>query len=186
MIDTFYVHLEFRDRENWSINLPFLCSRCGRCCTLENFLTAGPLRGALGAHSESYSKADEIYWKMGNLWTENEVKYDRYVASTQCPFLKNDNCTVYAIRPEGCRYFPCTLFGMFAIDCKSLRRFKNHCNALKRGRKTTEVYQHTETTSAKSIMDVKFSQKQYETCIARLRETGISSKELSLFKLFNK
>ena len=42
MVETFYLHLEFIGKNGrWSIDLPFVCNKCGVCCTLDDFLTAG-------------------------------------------------------------------------------------------------------------------------------------------------
>jgi hypothetical protein len=62
--------------------------------------------------------------------------------------------------------------------------------ALKKGRASKETYLFTGKTlgSAKSeetIKPAKFTEKQYQTCIAKLRQTGMTDDELALFNYFN-
>ncbi|MCW4009131.1 MAG: YkgJ family cysteine cluster protein [Candidatus Bathyarchaeota archaeon] len=188
MVDTFYVHLEFPGKNGWSINLPFLCTRCGKCCTLENFLTAGPLKGTPKKRPDVHAAAKQLYTEMGDLWAKNEAEYDRHIAQTPCPFLANNTCSIYEIRPDGCRHFPNTLFGMLTTDCEALNRFKKQRAALKRGRKCTETYPFagtTQKTAATPIKSSKFCQKQYTTCLLKLQQAGITQDEIALFSYFN-
>jgi Fe-S-cluster containining protein len=190
MVETFYVHLEFEGKNGgWSINLPFLCSKCGKCCTLEDFLTAGPLKGTSETHPEAHAKANRLYTELGDLWAKNEAEYDNHVANTPCPFLANNTCSIYEVRPKGCRQFPNTPFGMLTTDCPALTRFKKQRAALKRGRRCKETYRHIatkqETTTTDTIKPVNSSEKQHQTCIDKLRKTGITEEELELFTHFN-
>ncbi|MCW4018992.1 MAG: YkgJ family cysteine cluster protein [Candidatus Bathyarchaeota archaeon] len=190
MVETVYVHLEFADKTGgWSINLPFLCTQCGKCCILEDFLTAGPIKGTPETHPEAHAKANRLYKKLGDLWAQNEAEYDKHVASTPCPFLADNRCSIYEIRPEGCRQFPNTLFGMESTDCEALTRFKKQLAALKKGRKCTETYHHTgktqETSAENQIRPTKFTQKQYQACITKLRKAEATNDEAALFESFN-
>jgi Fe-S-cluster containining protein len=191
MVDTFYLHLEFTNKKgDWSINLPFLCTKCGICCTLEDFLTAGEINAKPEEHPKIHAKIKALFEALGEMWEENEAKYDKYIMHNPCPFLAEKSCSIYEIRPDGCRLFPKTAFGMQTQDCEPLTRFKRMRAALKKGKTTTETYHFTGKTlsSAKCdepIKPAKFTQKQYQTCIAKLRHAGITDDELALFNCFN-
>jgi Fe-S-cluster containining protein len=192
MVDTFYLHLEFADKEGgWSINLPFLCTRCGVCCTLDDFLTAGEIEAKPGEYLEVRAKMKALFDELGKMWKEDEAKYDKYITHTPCPFLDNNACSIYEIRPGGCRHFPKTAFGMQTQDCPPLNRFKKQRLALKKGQTCKENYRFTGKTSSSTKLDesVKpsaFTEKQYQACIDKLRRAGITEEELKLFNEFNR
>jgi Fe-S-cluster containining protein len=192
MVDTFYVHLEFKCKNgDWSINLPFLCNKCGVCCTLEDFLTAGEINAKPEEHLEVHAKMKALSEELGKMWEADEAKYDDYTMHTPCPFLVDNACSIYEIRPDGCQLFPKTAFGMLTEDCKPLTRLKRMQAVLKKGRPHTETYHFTVKTrgSAKCeepIKPAKFTEKQYQTCIAKLRQAGITDDELALLNHFNK
>jgi Fe-S-cluster containining protein len=182
MLDTCYLHLEFKTRSgDWSINLPFLCTKCGVCCTLNDFLTAGPVKTKPQEHPEIHAKLKALYDELGELFGKSEDKYDEHIIHTTCPFVKNKICSIYEIRPEGCRQFPNTPFGMLSEDCEALDRFKTQYIALKRGRKTKEIFQST----LESIKPTKFTQEQYQKCLSQLEKAGITDSELRLFQILN-
>ena len=189
MVDTSYLHLEFTGKNGWSINLPFLCTKCGNCCRLEDFLTAGKLEGKPSKQPEAHATAKRLYEELGNLWAENETQYDDYIMRTPCPFLINNACAIYEIRPDGCRQFPKTAFGMQTTNCEPLTRLKKQRAVLKKGRRCKESYHHTgtvkRTTANKPIKPAKFTQTQYQTCVAKLRQAGMTDYELTLFNNFN-
>lgn len=185
MIDTFYLHLEFTNKKGgWSINLPFLCNKCGVCCTLDDFLTAGEIGGTPQSHPEVNAKVKALFESLGGMWEAGEAKYDQYIMHNPCPFLVDKSCSIYEIRPEGCRLFPKTAFGMQTQDCEPLHRFKKGRSAVKRGKHTAETYHFTGKTQGK-INPVKFTEKQYQTCINKLRQAGMTDDEFTLFEYFN-
>ena len=183
MVETFYVHLEFPNKKgNWSVNLAFLCSRCGVCCTLDDFLTAGPINASVQDQPEIHSKMQTISDELGKIWEKNEAEYDRYIQKTPCPFLANKSCSIYPIRPNGCRQFPKTLFGMSTKDCVALNRFKKMQAALKKGKTVKETYHNLKSDEH---VTAQFTEKQLQTCIAKLRRAGITEDELELFISIN-
>ena len=190
MVDTFYVHLEFGGKNCWSINLPFLCNKCGVCCTLDDFLTAGEINAKPHEHSEVHAKMKALSEELGKMWEADEAKYDNYIMHTPCPFLVNNACSIYEIRPDGCRLFPKTAFGMLTEDCEPLSRFKRMRVVLKKGRRCIETYHFTgktlgSTKSKEPNKPAKFTQKQYQTCTTKLRQVGMTDDELNLFNYFN-
>ena len=183
MLETYYVHLEFQAKTgSWSINLPFLCDMCGVCCTLEDFLTAGEICGSPEVDREVYAKFKVLTEELGELFERDESEYDKYIVRTKCLFQKGNLCSIYAIRPKGCRQFPNTFFGMLSEDCKALDRFKRQCLALKRGR----VFKETGHSTVDPIKDVVFSEMQYAICLDTLCCVGITAEELVLFNRLNK
>jgi Fe-S-cluster containining protein len=182
MIDTFYAHIEFKTKTgDWSVNLPFLCNKCGVCCTLDDFLTAGKLK-LNPQNSQAHLKAQTLYETLGNRWKTNPIEYDHYITSTPCPFLIDKTCSIYQIRPEGCCQFPNTPFGMQTQNCEALTRFKKQLYALRRSQTTQETYPFTN----QPIMPVQHTKKQYQNCINKLQKTGITPDELNLFYALNK
>ncbi len=185
MIDTFYLHLEFTDKGGgWSINLPFLCTKCGTCCTLDDFLTAGEINAKPQEQPQVHAKIKALTEKLGRMWEANEAKYDEYTIHTPCPFLDNHTCSIYQIRPDGCRLFPKTAFGMQTEDCEALTRFKKQRSALKKCKVSEETYYFVGAGS-EHIKSAKLTKKHYQACIAKLRQSGITNDELALFSIFN-
>jgi Fe-S-cluster containining protein len=181
MVDTFYLHLEFKNKKgNWSLNLPFLCDKCGVCCTLDDFLAAGEVKAQ--THPEVQAKIQELHDALGKMWEKDEAEYDHYITQTPCPFLSNKTCSIYELRPDGCRQFPNTAFGMLTQNCEALTRFKQQRAALNKGRIAKGTYHFT----INPIKPAKLAQKQYQNCLCKLRKAGITEAELALFNSLNK
>ena len=182
MAETFYVHLEFKAKTGgWSINLPFLCSKCGVCCTLDDFLTAGELK-TQPKNPQAHAKAKALYQELGKRWETDKTEYDHYITHTPCPFLCGTICSIYENRPQGCRQYPNTPFGMQTPDCEALSRFKKQYAALKRGRTAEKTYHFT----VQPAKHVQFTEKQHQNCVAKLQKAGITNDELALFRVINK
>jgi Fe-S-cluster containining protein len=182
MIETFYVHIEFATKKPWSVNLPFLCNKCGVCCTLDDFLCAGKITLQPDDHVEVQAKLKALFDELGKMWEADEEKYDQYIQQTPCPFKVNNTCSIYEIRPQGCRMYPKTAFGMQTNDCLSLDQFKKQRAALVKGRRHKETYHYTWQEPMKRT---RFTEKQYRTCLAKLHAAGATEDEVTLFKGFN-
>ena len=191
MVDTFYLHLEFINKTgSWSINLPFLCNKCGVCCTLDDFLTAGGINSNPKDHPEVHAQIKTLFNTLGAMWESDEAKYDLYVMQNPCPFLIDKSCSIYDFRPDGCRLFPNTTFGMLTQDCESLNRFKKMRTALKKGKRCKENYFFAGKTlnsakCEKPIKPAKFTEKQYQNFVIILRRAGMTDDELALLNFFN-
>jgi Fe-S-cluster containining protein len=151
------------------------------CCTLDDFLTAGEVKAKPEEQPEVHAKLKALYDELGKLLEAGEEKYDDYIMHTPCPFLHGRTCTIYQIRPEGCRQYPNTRFGMQTTECGALNRFKKHAVALSRGRKTKKEYYFT----INPITLAKLSQKQFQDCVAKLVKSGITKEELSQLRILN-
>ncbi len=182
MVDTIYLHMEFKTKKgSWSTNIPFVCDRCGVCCTLDDFLTAGEVKINPQENPLLQTKLKEIYEEMGRRWEVDEAKYNQYIMHTPCPFVKYKTCSIYEVRPEGCRQFPNTAFGFLTKDCMALTRFKKQCAALNKGRTAKKTYHST----SEPIKRIKYTEKQYQKCINKLLKAGMLKEELSLFSALN-
>jgi Fe-S-cluster containining protein len=102
MIETFYAHIEFAGKTPWSINLPFLCTKCGVCCTLEDFLCAGKITAEPDERPEVHAKLKVLFDELGKIWENDEEKYDQHIQTTPCPFVVNKACSIYEFRRVGC------------------------------------------------------------------------------------
>jgi hypothetical protein len=72
---------------------------------------------------------------------------------------------------------------MLTQNCEALNRFKKQQGALKKGRTTKATYHFT--GARESIKPSKFTETQYQNCIAKLRQAGITEDELTLFHQLN-
>jgi len=182
MLETVYLHLEIKTKTNgWSVNLPFLCTKCGVCCKLNDFLMAGEIKATPIEQPKIYAELKILYDELAVLLEKGEEEYDNYVMQTACPFLRGKLCNIYQIRPEGCRRFPDTAFALLSEDCEALNRLKKQRTALKRGRTTKESY----CSTVESIKSAKLSDKQYLNCIDKLFKAGITEDEMTIFEILN-
>jgi Fe-S-cluster containining protein len=192
LIDTFYLHIDFTSKKGeWSINLPFLCTKCGNCCRLEDFLSAGEINAKPEEHLEIRSRIRALFDSLGGIFEVDEAKYDQYIMQNSCPFLVDKSCSIYEIRPNGCWLFPKTTFGIQTQDCEPLNRFKKMRTALKKGRPSKENYYFNGKTPgltecSEPIKPTEFTKKQHQICINKLRQAGITDDELVLFNYFNR
>jgi Fe-S-cluster containining protein len=153
-------------------------------------LTAGEINAKPHEHPQVHAKMKELSEALGSIWEENEAKYDKYIMNNPCPFLVDKSCSIYEIRPDGCRLFPNTAFGMLTQDCEPLYRFKKMRSVLKKGRRTKEKYYFAGKTVGSTrdkgpVKPASFSNKQYFACVAKLRKAGITEDEYTLFNFFN-
>jgi len=79
---------------------------------------------------------------------------------------------------------------MQSRDCEALDRFKKQCIALKRGRNTTITFHFTDpkfdsSTASKTVKPAVYTDKQYQICIVKLHNAGITADELVLFNSIN-
>ena len=63
------------------------------------FLTAGEVTAKPDEHPEVHAKVKALFEELGKMWEADEAKYDEYVAHTPCPFLVNNTCAIYEVRP---------------------------------------------------------------------------------------
>lgn len=188
-IDTFYYHYKIGFPKAWSVNLPFLCVRCGNCCTLDCVLGAGPF--LVGNPSKEQikeldKKLNQYIEEYDRIVREDKGKLNAYLINTKCPFFRPDNsCEIYAYRPLGCQLFPKTDFGMDSEEgfCESLDRFKSLRKALLNRHR--EHIDNCFFIVKDGIKPVKMTKKQYDTCVTKLIKAGMTHDELVLFSQLN-
>lgn len=193
IIETFYYHYEIGHSRKWSVNIPFLCTRCGNCCALSDVLSASreltgePTEQQVNELNEKLQPYIDEYYKIpnekkGHFWDKTER--DRYLETTKCPFLLEDNlCSIYEYRPIGCRLFPKTSFGMDSEICEALQRFKVYREVLEDKNKFLGWVHFT--FKEDSIEPVKMSKWRYDHCIKKLLKVGMTQDELKLFEKLN-
>jgi Fe-S-cluster containining protein len=147
-------------------------------------LTAGEITAKPQDYQQVHDKIKTLHEDLGEIWEINQEKYDQYIMQTRCPFLVDNSCSIYEIRPEGCKRFPNTMFGMLTQDCEALNRFKRMRAALKKGKTVKETYNQI-TKDDDHINPSKFTEKQYQACVAKLHQAGITNGELDLFRQIN-
>ena len=100
------------------VRIPFVCRMCGECCRRLSKVIYDP-------------RLDRIY--MEDLDFEyfegiEEYRDFQHPIKVTCPFLRDNRCTIYKIRPRSCREFP-LLTGDLGVDCPALRSFKKFLDA---------------------------------------------------------
>jgi len=100
---------------------PFECQRCGRCCR-EIGLPCDPGRVFEIAKHLDISVREVIIRYYGHACADGNTWESDNDKRTPCPFLRDDGhtttCTVYPVRPDGCRAYPLeTDFGRQGVDC---------------------------------------------------------------------
>jgi len=187
--DTFYYHFEIGFLKTWSVNLPFLCVKCGKCCTLGHVLSAGwfLVGNPSKEQIEELNKKLKPYIEEHNrIVCEDNDKLNALLINTKCPFLRPDkSCEIYVYRPEGCQAFPMTDFGMDSEEgyCESLDRFKSLRRALLK-RQRNYIGNHFFILKD-GIKPVKMTKKRYDRCVAKLLKAGMTYDELALFNYLN-
>ena len=185
-LDTFYEHYNFLYPKPWSVNLPFLCVKCGNCCSLDSFFSTGGIFSVYPSDkqiSEIKLKTKPYFEKTHRIVDNNKRK--EYQMKTKCPFLQSNNyCEIYSVRPSGCQFFPKTDFGMNTEKgfCESLDRFKRFREVLL---KEQEFIGYDFFTFSDGIQPVKMTNYQYEKCVTTLIKAGMTTEELKLFKKVN-
>lgn len=103
--------------EDYDIVVPFFCYQCGACC--RDFIPQ--------FNSEDVLKiAEHIGKTFGVVERMIKESYKRFNNKPfDCIFLTaKKRCTIYPVRPEGCRLFPLfTDFGSSDVDCQGHREF---------------------------------------------------------------
>ena len=153
----------------------FTCRMCGKCCRgPDNEVMVSPdeVDALISATGLSFNEIAEPYpeWipaKNGGKFTLGWVL--RRGSDTNCMFLKDNRCTVYAARPHICRTYPFMLDGdkLIISECEALggnptpdaenlaRALRCRADAeLREAKETAEQYQkHSNVASSTIIYD---------------------------------
>lgn len=116
------LNIIYTEFAQWSSNEDFCCSKgCAICCTQNVTITAlegvqiiefcrDNNRESWLANKLSYQKQVPPPKQTTNEYIatfleDEEVEQDSTDSTTRCPFLENDLCTIYPVRPLSCRCF---------------------------------------------------------------------------------
>jgi len=102
------------------VRVPFVCRMCGECCRKLSKVVYDPRTGKV------YIEDLEIEWFEGL----EEYKHFSHPVKIQCPFLKDDKCEIYEIRPKSCREYP-LLTGDLGVGCPAYKSFKKFLKVFK-------------------------------------------------------
>lgn len=97
--------------KKYDLIIPFICHKCGECC--HNFVPQ--------ISAEDLPKiALYLNKPQEEVRIQHEECYKRKFTGepANCSFLNKKNyCTIYPLRPEGCRLYPFTDFGACGVNC---------------------------------------------------------------------
>jgi Fe-S-cluster containining protein len=198
--ETFYRHYILASesgRVTMKVNLPFLCTQCGNCCSVDSFFSAGYLIHSRPDEEQKKlleSKRTALIERWNSASSEERERID----AEKCVFLTTKNtCEIYSCRPYGCQCFPKTDFGMDSEKgfCPSLDRFRIYKKAIVGRRrvvfakdyktfKDNSLFSFTEYLEV-TIQPVKLSDKQYSKLAETLKIAGMTETELHLFAKLN-
>ncbi len=97
------------------VRIPFVCRMCGECCRKLSKVVYDPRDGKVYMEDLDVDYVD----------IPEEYREFSHPIKIPCPFLKDNVCSIYSIRPKSCRDFP-LLTGDLGVNCpalKSLKRF---------------------------------------------------------------
>lgn len=160
----------------FTLNIPFVCNNCGRCCSQIGFPIGEALLRKIGDYLNL--KPEEI--EQNYLRTGDEEQGGCVLAP--CPFLRYNMCSIYPVRPEGCKFFPLALdFKDYGIGCEGLKRLRELEQNI------TEECSEIISRSKAVKMDKahQIAVKAPETIINKLLEQNISQTEKELFFILN-
>ncbi|MFC1968728.1 YkgJ family cysteine cluster protein [Chloroflexota bacterium] len=104
-----------------------MCHRCAHCCQ-EIGYPHEPAKEHAIAQQLGISYEDFITTYIGDIIGNQKVNPK---PRAPCPFLSGNTCTIYQVRPCGCRKYPLkTDCGSAGIDCKGYKEFTRVKEAL--------------------------------------------------------
>lgn len=112
----------------------FECQRCGQCCKASG-LPWDPLRTQEIADFLKVSKNDLIERYYGEFSPDGKSFVFKEEKRKPCPFLQSEkekkSCTIYPVRPLGCRLYPFeTDGGRGGVDCPAAKVVYDKLEAL--------------------------------------------------------
>jgi len=108
------------DFEEFRLRIPFVCRMCGECCRKLSKVIYDPRTGKVYIEDLEFDYIEGV----------EEYKDFQHPIRIVCPFLKDNKCTIYQIRPKSCREYP-LLTGDLGVNCPALKSFKRFLNAFK-------------------------------------------------------
>jgi Fe-S-cluster containining protein len=125
----------YAGQQPYDVHIPFACQRCARCCQqLGIDLSAIDKQQVSDYLGLDWTQIEALYLrKRGQGSSPNPHKWIR--RSSPCPFVSSQgSCTIYPVRPNGCRSYPVyTLLGPEAVDCPGMEFMQRVVSILGRG-----------------------------------------------------
>jgi uncharacterized protein len=99
--------MKSKDETKWYINgLRFACTGCGECCRDHGEYTYVYLvKEDIQAMAETLALSTADFLKKYCLYQEDGLVHLR-MGTARCPFLENECCMIYEVRPKQCRTWP--------------------------------------------------------------------------------
>ena len=183
-VDVHYEHIIiFSGEAEVSINVPFICEKCGKCCTMAGFLSAGRFLGKTTSEElKRINKKVKPY--LNKTWEELD--------KIKCFLLTENNlCSIYDARPLGCRAYPFVDFGPKmvngSIQCGSFVRFQKIVKRIIYGYRRWAMNRFS--IEPYGVEEVNLTEKQFEHFINKLNkslEQKLTEEEMKLFNILNK
>jgi hypothetical protein len=110
-----------------TINVPFVCQKCGKCCKELSHVLFDPERRKIIVEN---GEEIENFLGLSFYETLEEIELNtplahltHFIMLNPCPFLKDGKCMVYPVRPNSCRLFPLQA-GDYGVGCSAFERFR--------------------------------------------------------------
>lgn len=125
------------DGFTYPLGVQFECTRCALCCA-----DIGKRRRHIVMLKEEARAVAEVTGKPVNTFAariKNPAPYAYAVKKThgRCPFLRGTRCTIYAVRPLVCRFYP---FELVTEDGKYVFRCTLECPGIGWGPRLGDMY----------------------------------------------
>lgn len=181
--------LHFWDKERGSVVVPFVCRRCGECCSeLGAGWTYRDIEKAASYLNMDSGEFLKSYLERGK--TESE-KFKR--VTSPCPFITSNNeCSIYPYRPLACRLYPLKTFhGEGTVECPAKQRLKNFVKKLARNHPhVTNTRYFRADSSENSILSELIwnipSDKEWNKLKKKYKNEDPTEREEDLFLSLNK
>jgi Fe-S-cluster containining protein len=112
-------------QEELDILIPSLCTRCGKCCLNDSYMSTLSIDRTDVARWRKQGRADILQY----VWSITPAVHDAWVKPdgsecTRCPFVRKDagaatyKCRIYDMRPQVCRDYPSSYAQMEFVGCE--------------------------------------------------------------------
>jgi Fe-S-cluster containining protein len=145
---------------NYPAAVRFQCVKCGKCCGDTKEKTRHIL--LLRTEAEQITKATLQPTSEFTVKIKDKAPYSYEMKKTEdgkCVFLENNCCTIYAVRPLICRFYPFEL--KIAHSGKYTFLYTSECSGINKG----------------PILSKSYFRKLFRLARAKYRQTADSKKE---------
>ncbi len=156
--------------------IPLVCKRCGECCRKVG-VHPGAIDIFAAAEYLGISAKELVETYIGKVIScdKKRIKYEASIRHP-CPFLKENKCLIYPVRPGVCKAFPVETDGRDrGIGCPAMREVRRAWRALGEG--------SVEFFDGKVCL---IPPKKWDKILAKYRRSHPSKEALELFIRFNR